>query len=110
MVKMKKLIVKKKNFSVVLKQAFYDDPFFFERFFLKLLWVKSKLLSRVVFLKPHIARPCVTSIPSILAIRAAFSPIDLFDSGVSFCQVSFFINFSTERPPVYLETRLVGRT
>ena len=60
--------------------------------------------------------------------------LDLFDSGVSFCQVSFFINFSTERPPVYLskiikmkptvtimtneergggaylETRLVGRT
>ena len=27
---------------------------------------------------------------------------DLFDSGVSFCQVSFFMNFSTDRPPVYL--------
>ena len=27
---------------------------------------------------------------------------DLLDSGVSFCQVSFFMNFSTERPPVYL--------
>jgi len=54
-----KVNCQKKNFSVVLKQAFYDDHFFFERFFLKLLWVKSKLLSRVVFLKPHIARPCV---------------------------------------------------
>ena len=27
---------------------------------------------------------------------------DLFDSRVSFCQVSFFMNFSTDRPPVYL--------
>ena len=32
------------------------------------------------------------------------------DSFESFCQVSFLRNFSTERPPVYLDTRRVGRT
>merc|ERR1719382_1427648 len=53
-----KLIVKK-GFSVMFKQAFHIDHFFFENNIFKLLWVKSKLFSRVVFLKPHIARPCV---------------------------------------------------
>ena len=32
---------------------------------------------------------------------------DLLDSGVSFCQVSFFMNFSTERPPVYLMVMII---
>ena len=34
----------------------------------------------------------------------------LEDSLESFCQVNFLRNFSTESPPVYLATRLVGRT
>ena len=34
----------------------------------------------------------------------------LEDSLDSFCQVNFLRNFSTESPPVYLATRLVGST
>ena len=45
------------------------------------------------------------SIPSILEILAALSPMVLEDSLLSCCQVSFFMNFSTDRPPVYLHAR-----
>merc|ERR1719192_905917 len=59
-VKIKKDIMCQKKGLLSWVKVSILHVFSLKHLFLKLLWVKRKLLSRVVFLKPHIARPCVT--------------------------------------------------